>query len=203
MEEDIEFRVENSAPSQTRSAKSVRWAAPLLEEKGVSSVCDYGCGRLRNLSIYRQHFDEITLVDTELQCSRIRPDAPDDEDITLSDSESFESTGTKFDAVFLVCVLHVIPHREERVRLLEEAQSHIEEGGFLLIDVPQGESYYLEKDKPENRYRDGILLSSGRYNTFYKNYHSEELDSLIKESTDIKFKFKKGISSHLVRVWEK
>ena len=71
MPSKYQIRVENSAPSQHKTARSVILASNILQRLEAKSAADLGCGRLRNLPILTGRFNEITLVDTELQCQRI------------------------------------------------------------------------------------------------------------------------------------
>src|SRR5208282_4590848 len=68
-----------------------------------------GCGRLRNLSIFRRFFSEIALVDTKLQCNRIADQVPRASAIRLLPIEEFAREKRKYDAVFIISVLHIIP----------------------------------------------------------------------------------------------
>ena len=196
-----QIQVENSAPSQHRSARSVHWAAPILHGLGARSAVDLGCGRLRNLPILTRYFDEIVLVDTELQCQRIAGSVPSSRRFRLLTVAAFKSDTRVYDTVFLISVLHIIPGKKTRIRLLELATSKLHNPGYLVIDVPVGERYYRQQCSESNRYKDGWVMGVGPLYTFYKNYSSKELDDFIQSCTGFELHSKISIDKHLARIW--
>lgn|GEM_PF-1626440 len=195
--------VENSAPSQKRSSQSVRWAAPLLRNLGVKTVVDIGCGRLRNLKILMKNFDRVLLVDTPRQCVRVRPLVPKTDRCFLFEVSKFERSRELWDAAFLVAVLHIIPKRADRKKLLEIAFKKLVPGGYLLLDVPQSETYYAKRCSEENRYRDGWLMNHGKTFTFYRNYLSGEIDELIESSGNWTLFDRLVVDKHIIRLLQK
>lgn len=195
------IQVENSAPSQSKPAKSVRWAAPLLRSEGVRSIADLGCGRLRNLRVMTKNFRNITLVDTQIQCNRIAGTLPHIHGIRLLPVEEFERDRSTYDAIFIVSVLHIIPKPNARRDLLRLAASKLNDPGIIVIDVPSGERYYRQHCTSENKYRDGWTMGSGSIRTFYKNFYSTELDSLVQSCTGLQLSLVKSEDKHLIRIW--
>jgi len=203
MEPQYAIRVENSAPSQGRPARSVSWASPLLAEAGVQSVVDLGCGRLRNLGVMREWFANITLVDTEPQCKKISSLVPEDEAIRLVAVDEFKAEEREYGAFFLICVLHIIDQPSVREELLRLAESKLREGGFLVVDVPAGEHYYRQRCGEDNKHGDGWAMGKGSSRTFYKNYRAHELDDLVTSCTSFGLYKKTYFDKHLTRIWQK
>jgi trans-aconitate methyltransferase len=197
------IQVENSAPSQAQAAKSVLWASSILSILGVNRVADLGCGRLRNLEILQKHFSEITLVDTEFQCSRISTLVPSIRGIRLKTIDDFMMERRTYEAVFLISVLHVIPKPRDRKESVLLAHSKLRKGGYLAVDVPTGESYYRQRCTKENRYSDGWLMGVGDVRTFYKNYLTSEFDQLISSNTSFTLFQKTYVDHHIIRIWQK
>lgn len=195
--------MENSAPSQARPAKSVVWASSLIAKRGVTRVADVGCGRLRNLGVLRKHFEEIILVDTELQCRRIRSLVPEATGIRLLTSSQFGQLRGRLDAAFLISVLHVIPSKRQREELLAAVVSKVRRGGYLVVDVPSGVSYYRTRCTPDKRYRDGWAMGAGPRRTFYKNYTAHELDRLLLIDGSLSLLAKPWLGKHLIRLMRK
>lgn len=202
--DEFKIIVENSAPSQSKPAKSVTWSCDILNDPTKDlSVVDLGCGRLRNLQILSTYFSNIILVDTIMQCERLIHARCDFKGNTLIDCESFENGSDEYDIIFLICVLHIIPTVSDRENLLKLAYSKLKPGGFLVVDVPQGEQYYKSKMIPENRINDGYLLGKGFKRTFYKNYHAKELDDFITKDDKFEMYIKKYFDKHLTRIFQK
>lgn len=198
---DYIIRVENSAPSQSQPAKSVSWAASLLGDLKVHSVADIGCGRLRNLPVLIRNFSKIMLIDTELQCNRIKSDVPHSKEVLLQSTDQFEKSSERFDAAFLISVLHIMPSRQRRFRLLETAFRKIKLGGFLVVDVPTGENYYLRRCGRHNAFRDGYLMGKSGTRTFYKLFSAKELDALVGGSANFHLIEVGSVDKHLCRIW--
>ena len=203
MKNKFVIMVENSAPSQRKSAKSVTWASKILSDLGVTKVVDIGCGRLRNLDALQAFFTHITLVDTKLQCERIKGLVPKSEQVRLIDSEQFTHNKKKFHAAFLISVLHVIPDKKLRKQLLTMATEKVCKSGYVVIDVPCGEKYYRQKCTPENKYKDGWIMGDGYHRTFYKNYNTRELDELLTSGMSIELCKKVWFDKHIVRIMKR
>lgn len=197
-----DIRVESSAPSQKRSAFSVRWAAQLLAKEGATKIADVGSGRLRNLRIQERSFDEITLVETRKGCDSLHSSVVGKNHLRLLSSEDFLADDAKYDAAFFISVLHIIPDSKLRQKLIRGTAKKIRPGGFLVVDVPQGETYYTRRAQQLPRYRDGYLLRRGDHYTFYKNFHSEELDSMFTRMPGIQLFKKVHYCKHLIRIWK-
>ncbi len=197
------IQVENSAPSQGKPAKSVYWAISVLGNAKIKSVVDLGCGRLRNLPPLQDHYKNITLVDTKLQCARIVKNVPDVPYIRLKTIEEFTAEENTYDAIFLISVLHVIDKLSVRKELLTLASRKLNSFGFLVVDVPNGIQYYRVHCTPQNKYKDGWVMGSGNVKTFYKNFYAVELDRLINSSSSFRLYKKVWFDKHIVRIWQK
>ena len=197
-----DIRVENSTPPQKRSAFSVRWSAPILAREGVRRVADIGGGTLRNLRVQENSFDEITLVETLNKCSVLQDTIKGKNHIRLQYTKVFEEDHTKYDAVFFISVLHTIPDRAYRQKLVVAAAKKIFPGGFMVVDVPQSETYYNRRRQELLRYRDGYLLKWGDHYSFYKSFYKKELDSIFEQIPGVQLFHKIGYCKHLIRIWK-
>jgi hypothetical protein len=194
--------VENSAPSQIIPAKSVIKASEILKSLGVKSVVDFGCGRLRNLTIYSRQFHSITLVDTKLQCEKILKNPLYTSRHKLCTDTEFSKINQKYDAVFLIMVLHIIPEENKRIEILKAIVNKLNIDGFLVVDVPTGEKYYRNKCSLNNKFLDGWIMKNGTTNTFYKQYTAIELDNFITNNSHLKLLRKISLDKHLVRIFK-
>lgn len=198
-----DIRVESSAPSQIRPAFSVRWSAPMLRKAGIKSVVDFGAGTLRNLPILERHFDEITVVETKKRCASLKPKLDRKNHISLFSNHDFRNGHRSYDALFLVCVLHIVPCPRERLRIVRLAAERIRPGGFIVVDVPQSETYYNRRKAHLLGHNDGYLLKWGRHFTFYKSFYADELDGLFTTAGELPLFAKTWYPKHLIRIWQK
>lgn len=203
MKSKYKIQIENSAPSQGKPAKSVLLSSAILKKLNVRSVVDLGCGRLRNFNVLRRYFPEITPVDTDLQCQRIRDLLQPHQRILLLSISEFEKNEKKYDAIFLISVLHVIDKPKQREKLLSIASSKLHNSGFLIVDVPTGERYYRQHCTNENKHGDGWVMGTGPVRTFYKNFYAEEFDDLIAACTEFRLYLKLSLDKHIIRIWRK
>lgn len=199
----FDIRVENSAPSQPRSAYSVRWAAPILVDEGVARIADIGSGLLRNLSVQGRHFDEVALVETPRRCEMLRPEVVGKNHVLLQPTKEFENAPEKYDAVFLISILHTIPSPRNRQRIVNMAIRKIRVGGFIVVDVPQSETYYNRRRDKLQIHNDGFLLRWGAHYTFYKNFYRSELDAMFLRNKSMELFRKIHYCKHLIRIWKK
>ncbi len=195
--------VENSAPSQARPAESVVWGSRVLRKEGAKKVVELGCGRLRNLPPLLNAFSNVSLVDTKLQCDRVRDLLPKSGKCTLMTVEEFTKSKGQFDAAFVISVLHTMPNSYERRGLLRLAYERLKRGGCLLVDVPQGETYYARRCGRHNAYKDGWLMSRGSTFTFYKNFKLDELLDLVESSGNWDVYDRLTKTKHLIRLFRK
>lgn len=126
-----------------------------------------------------EYFEDITLIETGIQYERIRETVPKHDGLCLLTFEEFRGCDALYDAIFLISVLHIIPRPTDRREILKTINEKVKEGGYIVIDVPNSETYYQRRCNEENRFQDGWVMGSGRYRTFYKNFSAKELDGLL------------------------
>jgi hypothetical protein len=194
--------VENSAPSQNIPAKSVIIASEIIYKLGVRSIVDFGCGRLRNIPSLEKHFNKIILVDTKVQCDKIKNNSLFKSHYELYSTEEFANLNNTYDAIFLILVLHIVPEISVRKEILNIIPSKLSANGFLIVDVPTGEKYYRQKCNEKNRYNDGWIMGTGNIKTFYKQYSAIELDNFIIENSKLKLSQKINVDKHLIRIFK-
>lgn len=197
-----DIRVESSAPSQKLPAFSVRWAAQILSKEGVTRIVDVGSGTLRNLRIQERSFDEVVLVETKKRCELLRTSVAGKNHLRLLSTADYLADSATYDAAFFISVLHIIPNPKLRQKLINRTAKKIRAGGFIVVDVPQGETYYTRRFGELPRYNDGYLLRHGNHYTFYKSFYSDELDSMFKKIPGVQLFQKIRYCKHLIRIWK-
>jgi 2-polyprenyl-3-methyl-5-hydroxy-6-metoxy-1,4-benzoquinol methylase len=170
---------------------------------GAREAVDLGCGRLRNLPVLEEHFTSVTLVDTEIQCQRVRALLPSRQGIKLVSVDEFRAGNARYDAVFLIAVLHTVDRPSVRKELLRVAAFKLRPRGFLVLDVPAGEHYYRVRCSKANQHGDGWAMGSGPIRTFYKSFNAKALDRLVERTESFELYERKPIGKHIVRIWRK
>jgi hypothetical protein len=176
---------------------------PILFEHGVRRIVDFGSGTLRNLQPLEEQFDEIALVETPTRCELLRPNIVGKNHIALFSTDDFKRDHAHYDAFFFICVLHTIPTSIERTNMIRIATEKLKRGGFIVVDVPQSETYYNRRRKTLPRYKDGYLLRWGDHFTFYKSFYAAELDALFAKIDALALFRKVWYTKHLIRIWRK
>lgn len=194
--------IENSVPSQSRSAHSVRWASPILSSQGIKKVADFGSGRFRNANVLTRYFDEVFFVETKKQLRKFSSVAPQGNHVHYIITDQFQNLTDHFDAVFLISVLHTIPHKTHRAKIIRLCHQSLKPGGLLVVDVPQSETYYNRRKNVSAKYKDGWLMKWGDGYTFYKNFYAAELDDFVFKQK-FSLKQKTWIIKHLTRIYLK
>jgi hypothetical protein len=168
----------------------------------VKRIGDIGSGTLRNLRVQENNFDEITLIETAIRCVALQSRVAGKNHIRLQTTKAFEEDQTIYDAIFFISVLHTIPERSYRQHLVNIAVTKIRPGGFIVVDVPQSETYYNRRRQKLLRYRDGYLLRWGGHYSFYKSFYKKGLDSMFAQIPGVQLFQKIGYCKHLIRIWK-
>lgn len=103
---------------------------------------------------------------------------------------------------FFISVLHIIPDPKYRQRVVKMAAAKIRPGGFIVVDVPQSETYYNRRLKKLPRHKDGYLLRWGNHYTFYKSFYCNELDAMFQKIPGLQLFQKIHYCKHLIRIWK-
>jgi len=199
----IKIKVENSVPSQQKSAFSVKWSSKILQKEGVRNVAEYGCGRLRNLPVLLKYFDTVDLIETTNQYDRFKELVPKRNNLRFFPEKEFLKINSKYEAIFMISFLHVIPENKKRKQILKTSFERLKPGGYLVVDVPQSETYYNRRKHLMIPHKDGWALKWGPAYTFYKSYYAKDLDSLVEKTTGMTLFQKADYSKHLIRIWKK
>src|SRR5205814_5221487 len=115
----------------------------------------------------------------------------------------FEKARLKYEAIFLISVLHIIDKPRIRKSLVRLAHEKLKSGHFLVTDVPTGEAYYRQRCTSENRFGDGWVMGTASVKTFYKNYSALEFDRLVTSDTTFTLFRKISVDHHIVRIWQR
>jgi len=157
----------------------------------VSTAFDYGCGKLRYKSAILKRSDELAVVDSEIQLSRlqildktrssIREIARNSNRITVLNDVEFETSRRRFERGFCINVLSVIPIPAVRRKVLRTIRSHLNRSASCLFVVQYRNSDFDRMQRLTNakRFRDGFLIDSRRGYSFYGLISPERLVSML------------------------
>jgi 2-polyprenyl-3-methyl-5-hydroxy-6-metoxy-1,4-benzoquinol methylase len=174
----IEICVENSAPSQKRSTKSLTILANRLSQEKIKCIADYGFGRLRNLDSLLSLTEDVTLVDVSAQIERMINAIPERLRRKTYTPDKFFQLKRRYDLITCIAVLHIVPEPRLRKKILRQLRAKLKPNGKLIVEIPRQESYYADESKFE-KFNDGILLGKGIKKTFRKKFLSAEVNALI------------------------
>ena len=142
------------------------------------------------------------LVETETRCKTLQAGVAGKNHIRLQSTKTYQKDNSIYDAIFFISVLHIIPDPRYRQNLVKLAAAKIRPGGFIVVDVPQSETYYIRRLDKLPRYKDGYLLRWGGHYTFYKNFYCAELDAMFMKIPGIQLFRKIHYCKHLIRIWK-
>lgn len=166
----------------------------ILNLEPVNSTLDYGCGKLRYSELILKTTDVLTIVDSEIQLSRVQKIGSKKTSIRQSIRASnridayntieFSHQQTKFDRAFCINVLSVIPTRSVRARVIELIASKLKRGGTCLFVVQYRNSDFSRMRNLSNArvWGDGILIDSLRGHSFYGLIPPKDLMRLIRKA---------------------
>lgn len=111
---------------------------PYLDKlKESERVLDLGCGNGRILQGIRPETEYLGVDFSKTLTNEAERMHPSREFIVgdITKPSLWKKIPGKFDAVFLVAVLHHIPSRKEQVYILKEAAKRVKKGGYIYISV--------------------------------------------------------------------
>ena len=115
-------------------------------------------------------------------------------------TDDWAETKIKYDAVFLISVLHTIPYPKQRKSIVELCRDKLKKNGYLVFDTPQSEGYYRNA-VGKSDFNDGWAIRRGGTHTFYKNYYAKELNELFESVGLTKYEVIRR-SHHLIRIYQ-
>jgi len=188
----IIIKTENAAKPESQPCTYLKSLITQLPQ--VSSSLDYGCGKLRYTNAILEKTDTLTLVDSEVQLSRIqtlkgiktsiRDLVGPSNRITINNNIDFPESNARFDRAFCINVLSVIPLYSKRKSVLEMIRSKLRKNGLCLFVVQYRNSDFSRMRQMQNArpWRDGFLIDSLRGFSFYGLISPEKLMAMVKTS---------------------
>lgn len=178
-----------------KPSRATKAVISVFKNKGVSNVCEIGCGLLANTPHILKAFPHVIITDSKAQKERIKEKLVDLSKKYSSFKDfiaenSFKEMKLNLDGAIVINVVHILPTREERIELLKAVHQNLRKGGIIFIDVPCNETFYRDKVKTAVLFNDGYAMRRNDHYTFYKNMSFEELKEYIEE---VGFKFEQRI----------
>ncbi len=153
---------------------------PKLKEMGDlvknnTKVLDLGCGNGRLLKAFLEKQIDYLGCDQEEKLIKIAQKNWPSNKFIVSNLE--EIPNEQFDYIFSIAVIHHIPSREKRLKILKSLKKHLNNDGKIIISI-----WNLRKTKPK------LVLK-----TYFKYLFKEPL-----EFGDVLFPWKKNHGSELI-----
>lgn len=191
---------ENSAPSCSIAPQSLTPFIRELRDQGGLRVADVGAGRLRATRPLLRAGFQVWIVETPLQLERTKElvEGAQHRYPNLQPpltERDFCCSSLKLDGVTTICVLHTIPEKWIRCRLLRAIRRNMKPGAKLLIDVPFDLPYYRGPGRTVTKYRDGYLMGGKEVHTFFKEFSESELVTFVKRC-GFKLEHNLGVRRH-------
>jgi SAM-dependent methyltransferase len=182
-----------------------------------ASVADQGCGLLRHLRLFVDHFAEVVAVDTPWQLERtVRLDGKKQtiaeylassrsqrmRNVRLMDSAAFCRSRLELDAAFSINTFDVVPPRT-RGALMRSAARNLCTGGTYTVIIPRNDTTITSRCRKDNAYQDGHVFAHHGVSTFFKNF--VDYESVIRLARRNGFKLADDLSvyRHVCVIFEK
>ncbi len=185
--EDIVIDLTKSAPNQIKPFPRIKDLCRYWRAKGYEEVIDVGCGQLRNSLVLVDHF-KLWICDFPQQ---LRSPTATDRLAALQAHRNFlgiirprefEKGRLTADASILAYVLHTLPERGMRARLVQLTIRNTRAPHEVFIAAPNGEYYYRQRMAEHNQFGDGHLFGGGKqYKTFYREYTAKQIDEFMRD----------------------
>lgn len=183
--QDIEINLCKSAPIQIKPIPIIDDLIKYWKSKGYKEIIDVGCGKLRNSLVLVNHFylwvcdfpEQLNNPSIKDRLAKLKK-SPNFKGIVYP--TEFKERRLKADAAFICFVIHTIPEKRLRIKLVKNTIKNLKPPYEIFIAVPYGERYYKRKMIDENRFNDGFLFNAGRgQKTFYREYSSAQIDEFM------------------------
>jgi hypothetical protein len=189
----FEIRTENAAKPLSQPSTYLRnW---LLSQRAISAALDYGCGKLRYTSCLTKIAGSVTVVDSEIQLSRVQTIAGRQisirefvsrrwRNVRAYNVSEFSGAAFRFELALCANVLSAIPQKGPRIDAIKIVASHLKKAGVALFSVQSRNSYFKAwaSDLKARRYRDGWLVPSHGRASFYGIITRSKLEKLVSEA---------------------
>jgi hypothetical protein len=188
----IEIRTENAAKPESQPSKFLLNLLANLPQ--VASAFDYGCGKLRYRGAIADTTDELAVVDSEVQLSRlqvlhgketsIRDIFKQSNRIHVYSDVEFQKVSRRFERGFCINVLSVIPSYARRRQVLNLIHGKLRHDGECLFVVQYRNSDFTRMRKMRNAkpWLDGFLVDSFRGYSFYGMIRPDLLERALKRA---------------------
>jgi hypothetical protein len=185
----IIIKTENAAKPKGQASKFLQEI--LYELPHVPETLDYGCGKLRYYDSLLERTDALTLVDSEIQLSRLQTIGVDyasirdvgrhSNRVTICNESEFAGLNRTFDRAFCINVLSAIPFYARRREVLSNILEKLNFGGACLFVVQYRNSDFSRMSKLSSamKWRDGFVIDSLRGYSFYGLIRPERLVRMV------------------------
>jgi hypothetical protein len=152
-----------------------------------SIILDFGAGKLRNTIYLLEKGYEVCSVEFEKtqltkQGKKMYAKAKKfgKQFNKLVFPHEFFNWTSKFNLILLINVCNIMPVPAERLLVLHYCRNKLKDDGFILWYSQHRDSEYIPRMTPEAAIGDGFYMKpKNRYQTFYRDYYSQEIDEIF------------------------
>jgi 2-polyprenyl-3-methyl-5-hydroxy-6-metoxy-1,4-benzoquinol methylase len=189
----VELRTENAAKPFHQASK---WLLEQIAQLPRSTVAlDYGCGKFRYTIHLSHRVSRVSAVDSSYQVERIQQIANKRmtlreyvhrylRNVSVHEVSSHTWRQRTYDFVLCSKVLSVIPHRAERIVVLQDLVNVLKPAGQILISTQFRNSYFEQwKASPNATWiKDGWFVRSSHGASFYAIIPPKKLAALCRSA---------------------
>lgn len=187
------IRSENAAkPHHQASRVMIEWIA---SQPQLGRVLDYGCGKLRYAPYLLSKATHLTLVDSEIQLSRVQQIHGERTTIRdyaqskwagtkVASAETFVAEATKYDFILCSNVLSAIPCVKTRKLVLASLFSAMKSDGQCLFTTQYRNSCFKQMAAMPSAesHLDGWIVKSKGMTSYYGILPKEKLERILRQN---------------------
>lgn len=183
----IVIALSRSAPIQIKPFPKIQQLCKYWKLRRYKTVVDIGCGRLRNSLFLVKHFkiwacDFPSLYKGLVMEKRLSKLKKNPNFMGLVHPSKLAKRYLKADVAVLAFVLHTLPDKHLRIKLIKNAIKNTAPPHEIFVAVPNGERYYRQRMQKKNKLNDGFFFDAGAgSHTFYREYSAREIDEFMQE----------------------
>lgn len=177
------------------------------------TALDYGCGKLRYSIPLAKQVRRVVAIDSDIQITKKQKIsgnyiAPKNYynfmNLTVKSVECDEWRNINYDVVFCTNVLSAIPNDCDRMKVIFDSRSVLENNGHLFIVNQYRNSYFSQYKLRDDTmpYNDGWLIERGENKySFYGMIALDKVISMCKTAGFCSFKISRGDGSYYVQAY--
>jgi 2-polyprenyl-3-methyl-5-hydroxy-6-metoxy-1,4-benzoquinol methylase len=186
------IEIDSSKTAKSYLQQSSRVVELINDFDSVEKIMDYGCGKMRYSLLLKEKCDNLTIVDSELQLTKIQMIHGErtsikeyikrkGNDIKALNIEETLVHQSKYDIIFCSNVLSAIPDEKSRTELLTTIRNLLKKDGKAYFITQYTNSFYCNIKNKEGVFEhlDGVVSSKRGKATYYGIIGKSKLKEML------------------------